>query len=130
MRNINSFLIFISLLAIFVMVGCENGDPDTCNCTCGQTEETVEVTEDVGEGIVETEAVETEEAEEAVGTEETEEAEEAVETEETEEATETEETEEATETGKTTKTSEEFEVFEVFEEFEIFDTEEETYIGY
>ena len=73
MRNINSFLILISILAISMIMGCENGDPDTCNCTCGETEEVTEIMEDSGEEVTETEmAEEVVDAEETTETTETE----------------------------------------------------------
>lgn len=76
MRNINSFLILVSILVISMIMGCENGDPDTCNCTCGEAEEVTEIMEDSGEEFTETEM-----AEEVVDTEETTETTETTETE-------------------------------------------------
>jgi hypothetical protein len=101
MRNINSILIitgFIAIIAIaiFVIVGCENGDPGACTCTCDETAEIVsgevveEVTEvEVTDGVTETtETTETDATEEAAATEKsdaTEEADDAEETDDTEE---------------------------------------------
>jgi len=77
MRNLNSILIFTGIVtavvvAFFMITGCENGDPDTCNCTCVETEEIAEVVGETGEEVVE--AIDVIEGEEVVETTEAEDA--------------------------------------------------------